>query len=73
MLRSNPGREGRTKLMVELLEGTSFLVVFALGVLAERRGLPTAMLAFAAVPLLLRLSAISLRPLERSAAGSVRS
>jgi hypothetical protein len=53
VLRANPGREGRTKLLVEVLEASSFVIVIALGVLADRAGLRAAMTGFALVPLLL--------------------
>lgn len=61
VLRANPGREGRTKLIVEVLEGSSLLVVYAIGVLADRAGLRAAMVAFAAVPLLLPVVATQVR------------
>jgi MFS family permease len=61
VLRANPGREGRTKLIVELLEGSSLLLVVMIGVLADRQGLRAAMWAFAALPLLLIVAA-ALRP-----------
>ena len=53
VLRANPGREGATKVIVEVLETASFGIVLAIGVLADRAGLRWAMVAFAAVPLLL--------------------
>lgn len=53
VLRANPGREGRTRLIVELLEGSALVLVYFVGVLADAAGLRAAMLAFAAVPLLL--------------------
>ena len=53
VLRVNPGREGATKVIVEVLETASFGIVVAIGVLADRAGLRWAMVAFAAVPLLL--------------------
>lgn len=53
VLRANPGREGATKVVVEVLETASFGIVLAIGVLADRAGLRWAMAAFAAVPLLL--------------------
>jgi MFS family permease len=53
VLRANPGREGRTKLIVELLEGSSLVLVVTFGVVADRAGLGAAMWAFAALPLLL--------------------
>ena len=53
VLRANPGREGATKVIVEVLETASFVIVVAIGVLADRAGLRWAMAAFAAVPLLL--------------------
>jgi hypothetical protein len=61
VLRANPGREGRTKLVVELFEGTSLVLVFGIGLLADRAGLRPAMLAYAGVPLLLVLAAGLLR------------
>ncbi|MGH9134496.1 MAG: MFS transporter [Ilumatobacteraceae bacterium] len=53
VLRANPGREGATKVVVEVLETSSFAIVLAIGVLADRAGLRWAMAAFAVVPLLL--------------------
>jgi hypothetical protein len=53
VLRANPGREGATKVIVEVLETASFGVVVAIGVLADRAGLRWAMAAFAVLPLLL--------------------
>jgi MFS family permease len=53
VLRANPGREGATKVIVEVLETASFSVVVAIGVLADRAGLRWAMAAFAVLPLLL--------------------
>jgi hypothetical protein len=53
VLRANPGREGATKVIVEVLETASFAIVVAIGVLADRAGLRWAMAAFAALPLLL--------------------
>ena len=53
VLRANPGREGATKVIVEVLETASFAVVVAIGVLADRAGLRWAMAAFAVLPLLL--------------------
>jgi MFS family permease len=53
VLRANPGREGATKVIVEVLETASFGIVVAIGVLADRAGLRWAMAAFAVVPLLL--------------------
>jgi hypothetical protein len=53
VMRENPGREGATKVIVEVLETASFAIVLAIGVLADRAGLRWAMTAFAAVPLLL--------------------
>jgi hypothetical protein len=61
VLRANPGREGRTKLVVELFEGTSLVLVFGIGMLADRAGLRPAMLAYAGVPLLLVVAAALLR------------
>ncbi len=61
VLRANPGREGRTKLIVELLEGSALTAVFAIGLLADHSGLRAAMLAFAAIPLLLPVIAWGLR------------
>jgi len=61
VLRANPGREGRTKLIVELLEGSALIAVFAIGLLADRAGLRAAMVAFAAIPLLLPAIAWCLR------------
>ena len=53
VMRANPGREGATKVVVEVLETASFAIVLAIGVLADRAGLRWAMAAFAVVPLLL--------------------
>jgi MFS family permease len=53
VMRANPGREGATKVVVEVLETASFAIVLAIGVLADRAGLRWAMGAFAVVPLLL--------------------
>lgn len=53
ILRANPGREGATKLVVELLEGTALILVFAIGLIADRYNLALAMWAYAAIPLLL--------------------
>jgi hypothetical protein len=53
VLRANPGREGATKVVVEILETASFGIVLAIGVLADRAGLRWAMATYAAVPLLL--------------------
>lgn len=53
VLRANPGREGRTKLVVELLEGAALVAVVGIGFIADRAGLRAAMVTFAAVPLLL--------------------
>jgi MFS family permease len=53
VLRVNPGREGATKVIVEVLETASFAIVVAIGVLADRAGLRWAMAAFALLPLLL--------------------
>jgi MFS family permease len=53
VMRANPGREGATKVIVEVLETASFAIVVAIGLLADRAGLRWAMGAFAAVPLLL--------------------
>ena len=53
VMRANPGREGATKVIVEVLETASFAIVLAIGVLADRAGLRWAMAAFAVVPLLL--------------------
>ena len=39
VLRVNPGREGATKVIVEVLETASFGIVVAIGVLADRAGL----------------------------------
>jgi hypothetical protein len=61
VLRANPGREGATKVVVEILETASFGIVLAIGVLADRAGLRWAMVAFAAVPLLLVFVATAYR------------
>jgi predicted MFS family arabinose efflux permease len=53
VLRANPGREGRTKLLVEVTEASSFGIVVVLGVVADRAGLRDALVGFALVPLLL--------------------
>jgi MFS family permease len=53
VLRANPGREGRTKMIVELLEGSALVFVFGAGALADRYGLRSAMVAFALLPLAL--------------------
>jgi MFS family permease len=53
VLRANPGREGRTKLLVEVTEASSFGLVVVLGVVADRAGLQDALVGFALVPLLL--------------------
>jgi hypothetical protein len=53
VLRANPGREGRTKLIVELLEGAGLGLVFGAGLIADRLGLRAAMVTFAVVPLLM--------------------
>lgn len=63
VLRVNPGREGRTKLIVELLEGSAFSLVWLFGLVADRWGLRVAMGAYAAVPLLLPVIADPLRRL----------
>jgi hypothetical protein len=52
-MRANPGREGATKVIVEILETASFAIVLAIGVIADRAGLRWAMAAFSVVPLLL--------------------
>jgi hypothetical protein len=72
VLRANPGREGATKLVVELLETVSFVVVFGLGVLADRVGLGGAMWAYALVPLLLLPVAGSMRRLSAASRASDR-
>ena len=71
VLRANPGREGRTKLLVEVLEASSFGIVVALGLLADRAGLRAAMVAFAFVPLLLVPVAAALRRQSSSQTTSV--
>jgi MFS family permease len=53
VMRANPGREGATKVIVEILETASFAIVLAIGVIADRAGLRWAMAAFSVVPLLL--------------------
>jgi MFS family permease len=53
VLRANPGREGRTKMIVELLEGSALVFVFGAGSVADRYGLRSAMVAFAVLPLAL--------------------
>jgi hypothetical protein len=53
VMRANPGREGATKVVVEVLETSSFVIVLAFGVLADRAGLRWAMGAYALVPLLM--------------------
>nr|MBA3287671.1 hypothetical protein [Acidimicrobiia bacterium] len=60
-LVANPGREGRTKLVVELMEFASLGVVLLLGIVADRAGLSTALLAYAVVPLGLVVAAFGLR------------
>jgi hypothetical protein len=67
VLRVNPGREGATKLVVEVMEALSFGIVLAIGVLADRAGLDWAMVAFAGVPLLMVPVAIGLRTRPGSA------
>jgi MFS family permease len=53
VMRANPGREGATKVIVEILETASFAIVLAIGVIADRAGLRWAMATFSVVPLLL--------------------
>jgi len=53
VMRANPGREGATKVIVEILETASFAIVMAIGVIADRAGLRWAMATFSVVPLLL--------------------
>jgi MFS family permease len=53
VMRANPGREGATKVIVEILETASFAIVLAIGVIADRAGLRWAMATFSFVPLLL--------------------
>ena len=47
----NPGREGRTRLVVEAMEFCSLAVFVPLGVVADRAGVGPAMVGYAAVPL----------------------
>ena len=61
VLRANPGREGRTKLLVELLEGGALVVVYGAGLLADRHGLRSAMVTFALLPLVLPVVGWGLR------------
>jgi predicted MFS family arabinose efflux permease len=72
VLRANPGREGATKLVVELLEGTALGLVFAIGLVADRFGLNTAMWVYAAVPLLLPVIAWRLHRDRRAGLVHVR-
>jgi hypothetical protein len=53
VLRANPGREGRTRLLVECFEGGAFVLVYGIGVIARYSGLAAAMWVYAAIPLLL--------------------
>ncbi len=50
-LLANPGREGRTRLVVEAMEFCSLAVFVPLGVVADRAGVGPAMVGYAAVPL----------------------
>ncbi len=51
VLRANPGREGRTKLVVEVCEGTSLAAVWLLGLLADSAGVRASLWAYAVLPL----------------------
>jgi MFS family permease len=50
-LLANPGREGRTRLVIEAMEFCSLAVFVPLGVVADRAGVGPAMVGYAAVPL----------------------
>jgi MFS family permease len=57
----NPGREGRTRLVVEAMESCSVALLVPLGVMADRAGLGAAMVAYAALPLGLVAVGVALR------------
>lgn len=67
VLRANPGREGRTKLVVDAIEGSSFVLIVAIGALADRAGLRAAMWAFAMLPLVLVAVAAAVGDPDRGA------
>ena len=50
-LLANPGREGRTRLVIEAMEFCSLAVFVPLGLVADRAGVGPAMVGYAAVPL----------------------
>jgi MFS family permease len=50
-LLANPGREGRTRLVIEAMEFCSLAVFVPLGIIADRAGVGPAMVGYAVVPL----------------------